>query len=50
MSSKAKRRVLPTDAAGRVTLAYHFSEEEYRKGLSALKNGKAAGIDDVLEK
>ena len=25
-----------------------FSEEEYRKGIAALKNNKAAGIDDVL--
>ena len=25
-----------------------FSEEEYRKGIAALKNNKAAGIDDIL--
>ena len=27
---------------------YTFSEEEYRKGIAALKNNKAAGIDDIL--
>ena len=32
-----------------VTLVYHFSNE-YRKKIAALKNGKAAGIDDVLVK
>ena len=31
-------------------MVYPFSEEEYRKGISTLKNGKAAGIDDVLVK
>ena len=25
-----------------------FSEEEYRKCIAALKNNKAAGIDDIL--
>ena len=25
-----------------------FNEEEYRKGIAALKNNKAAGIDDIL--
>ena len=29
-------------------MVYPFSEEEYKKGILALKNGKAAGIDAVL--
>ena len=29
-------------------MAHPFSEEEYRKGIAALKNNKAAGKDDVL--
>ena len=50
MSSKPTHSVLHTDAAGEVTLVYTFSEEEYRKGIAAPKNRKAAGIDNVLEK
>ena len=50
MSSKTKCPVSPTDATVEVTLVYPFSEEEYRKGIAALKNGKSAGIDDVLVK
>ena len=42
--------MLHTDAAGEVTLVYTFSEEEYRKGIAAPKNRKAAGIDNVLVK
>ena len=38
----------PTEATGEVTLVYPFSEEEYRKGMASLKNGKAAGIDIVM--
>ena len=30
------------------TMAHPFSEEEYKKGIAALKNNKAAGRDDVL--
>ena len=48
MPSKPRRPVLPTDTTGAATLVYPFTEEEYRKGIAALKNGKAAGIDDVL--
>ena len=47
MSSKPKHSGLHT-AAGEVTLVYTFFEEEYRKGIAPLKNGKAAGIDNVL--
>ena len=45
---KPKRRVQPTDATGEVTLVYPVSEEEYRRGIAALKNGEAACIYDVL--
>ena len=50
MTSKLKRRVLPIYATGEVTLVYHISDEEYRKGIQSLKNGKATDIDDVLVK
>ena len=30
------------------SLVSAFSEEEYRKGIAALKNNKAGGIDDIL--
>ena len=30
------------------SLVFPFTEEEYKKGIAALKNKKAAGIDDVL--
>ena len=36
--------VLPTEETVEVMLVYPF----YRKGIVALKNEKAAGIDDVL--
>ena len=29
-------------------MAHPLSEEEYKKGIAALKNNKAAGRDDVL--
>ena len=46
MSNKPKRPVLsPTAEELKV---YPFSEEEFRRGISTLKNNKAAGIDDVL--
>ena len=50
MSSKPKRLVLHTDTTGEGTLVYHFSKEEYKEIIAAIKNGKAAGIDDVLVK
>ena len=42
-----KRSVLPT-VEGIPSLVSALSEEEYRKGIAALKYNKAAGIDDVL--
>ena len=30
------------------SLVFHFTEEEYKKGITTLKTKKAAGIDDVL--
>ena len=30
------------------SVVYPFSEEECKKGIAELKNGKAAGIDGVL--
>ena len=39
--------MLPT-VEGKPSLVTAFSEEEYRKGIAALKNNKAAGIDDIL--
>ena len=48
MSCQLKRPVLPTETTGEATLVYPFSDEGYGKGIAALKNGKAYGIDDVL--
>ena len=47
MPTKPKRPVLPT-VEGIPSVLSAFSEEEYRKGIAALKYNKAAGIDDVL--
>ena len=48
MPTKSTRPVLlPTTAVGE-SMAYRFSEELYRRGIAALKNNKAAGIDYVL--
>ena len=47
MPTKPKCPVLPT-VEGKLSLVSAFSEEEYRKGIAALKNNKAAGIDDIL--
>ena len=33
---------------GKPSLVSAFSEEEYRKGIAALKNNKVVGIDDIL--
>ena len=38
---------LPT-VEGTPSLVSAFDEEEYRKGIAALTNNKAAGIDDIL--
>ena len=45
--TKPKCPALPT-VEGKQSLVSAFSEEEYRKGIAALKNNKAAGIDDIL--
>ena len=48
MPTKPKRAILPPIQEGTPTMAQPFSEEEYKKGIAALKNNKAAGRDDVL--
>ena len=45
MPTKPKRPILPPIQEG---IVCPFSEEEYKQGISALKNNKAAGSDDVL--
>ena len=47
MPTKPKCPALPT-VEGKPSLVSAFSEEEYRKGIAALKNNKAAGIYDIL--
>ena len=47
MPTKPKCPALPT-VEGKPSLMSAFSEEEFRKGIAALKNNKAAGIDDIL--
>ena len=47
MPTKPKCPALPT-VEGKPSLVSAFSEEEYRKGIAALKNNKEAGIDDIL--
>ena len=47
MPTKPKCPALPT-VEGKQSLVSAFSEGEYRTGISALKNNKAAGIDDIL--
>ena len=47
MPTKSKCQALP-NVEGKPSLVSAFSEEEYRKGIAALKNNKAAGIDDIL--
>ena len=49
MPTKPKCPALPT-VEGKPSLVSAFSEEEYRKGIAALKNNKAAGIGDILVK
>ena len=48
MPTKPKRPILPPIQEGTPTMAHPFIEEEYIKGIAALKNNKAAGIYDVL--
>ena len=47
MPTKPKCSALPT-VEGKPSLVSAFSEEEYRKGIAALKNNKAAGIDNIM--
>ena len=47
MPTKHKCPALPT-VQGKPSWVSAFSEEEYRKSIAALKNNKAAGIDDIL--
>ena len=47
MPTKPKCPALPT-VEGKLSLVSAFSEEEYRNGVAALKNNKAADIDDIL--
>ena len=47
MPTKPNCPALPT-VEGKPSLVSAFSEEGYRKGIAALKNNKAAGIDDIL--
>ena len=44
----ANEAYVPCTVEGKPSLVSVFSEEEYRKGIAALKNNKAAGIDDIL--
>ena len=48
MPTKPKRPILPPIQEGTPTMTHPFSEEEYKNGIAALKNIKAAGTDDVL--
>ena len=48
MTTKPKRPILPHIQEGTPIMEHPFSEEEYKKGIAALKNNKAAGRDDVL--
>ena len=47
MPTNPKCPALPT-VEGKPSLVSAFSEEEYRKGIAALKNNKAGGIYDIL--
>ena len=46
--TKPKRPILPPIQEGTPTMAHPFSEEEYKEGIVAMKNNKAADRDDVL--
>ena len=49
MTSKSKRNILPPETEGDYSMVYTFSKEEYRKGVTILKNNKAAGRDVLVE-
>ena len=46
--SKPRRERMPRHTATESTLASPFLKEELLKGINALKNNKAAGLDDML--
>ena len=48
MPSNPKRPVVPPVTEGDYSMVYPFSEEEYKTGVTILKNNKAPGGDDVL--
>ena len=48
MPTKPKRPVLPT-VEGILSVVSAFSEEEFRKGIEALKYNMEAGIDVLVE-
>ena len=48
MPTKPTRPILPPIQEDTPIMAPPFSEQEYKKGIAALKNNKAAGRDDVL--
>ena len=48
MPSKPKRHVLPPATEGDTSKVCPFNEGKYNKGMTALKNYKAAGRDDIL--
>ena len=48
MSTKQKRHILPPTTEVGESMVCPFSEEEYRRGIAALKNNTTAGIYDAL--
>ena len=48
MSTKPKQPVLPLTTKAGESMVYPFCEEEYRRGIAALNNNMAVGIDNVL--
>ena len=48
MPTKPMLPILLPIHEGTPTMAHHFSEGDYKKGIAALKNNKAANRDDVL--
>ena len=47
MFTKPKRPALLPTTEVEESMGYPSSEEEYKRGIAALKNNKAAGKDDV---
>ena len=48
MSIKPKQPVLPLTTEAGESMVCPFCEEEYRRGIAALNNNMAVGIDNVL--